>query len=208
MKVSAVITANKLKYESTGCKQPGIIVVFIVLTLGLICGCVVYTVSDDSLFSSLGKYFISFTTDFSNKNKPEIFSGLLLSDIPYFFVMTVLGLSALGYIPGLVFSFIKCAGIGAVSTHLYITYSLKGIEYCILMLFPSYAVLIFAVMILTHSCYVTSIKINNLIRSKDEPDIEIRKYLLRSVLIYSMFFTATLVRFFAIISFSSLFTFS
>lgn len=207
MKVSAVINANKLKNKKIDYKQPGMIVVFVCLTLGIVCGCIVYTVADNNLFSPLGKYFLSFATDFSNKNKPEIFSGLIISDLPYFIAMLVFGLSALGYIPVLLISFFKCAGIGAVATYLYTTYSLEGIEYCILILFPSYAVMVLAIMMLTHSCYVTGMKINKLIRNKDESDIELQKYFLRSGLIYCIFVVASVIRFVTIISFSSLFSF-
>ena len=208
MKISAVITANKFRADITKGNTSGIIPVFLTVALGIICGCIIYTVFDNSLFSSLGDYFISFATDFTNKNKPEIFSGLIISDIPYFVSMLILGTSALGAVPSLLLSFFKSAGIGAVATYLYTAYSLEGVEYCLLVLFPSNAVLLFAVIIFTHSCYVTSIKIQKLVYNKAETKVELQKYLVRSALIYIIFFLATVIRFIMIISFSSLFSFS
>lgn len=208
MKVSAVITANKFRTDAVKNNPYGIIIVFLSVALGLVCGCSVYTVADNSIFSSLSEYFIDFATDFSNKNKPEIFSGLIVSDIPYFLAMFILGTSALGSVPALFLSFFKSAGIGAVVTFLYATYSLKGIEYCLLMLFPSNTLMIFAMLILTHSCYITSMKINRLVGNKDGVDVELQKYIMRSGLIYCIIFLAEIIRFVTIISFSSLFSFS
>ena len=208
MKVSAVITANKFRTDTVKNNPSGIIIVFLSVALGLICGCIVYAAADGSLFSPLGEYFISFATDFSNKNKPEIFSGLIVSDIPYFLAMLILGLSALGAAPALLLSFLKSAGIGAVATYLYSAYSLEGIEYCLLVLFPSNAVMLFAMLVFTHSCYITSVKINRQIRNKDEADVELQKYFVRSGLIYCVFVIAAVIRFLTIISFTSLFSFS
>lgn len=208
MKVSAVITANKLRSGPVNSGNfNGIIIVFLSLAIGLLSGTVIYALSDESLFASLGEYFISFSTDFSNKNKPEILSGLILSDIPYVLIMLILGTSSLGTVPALLLSFLKSAGIGAVVSHLYTTYSLKGIEYCILMLFPSEALRLFAMLVFTHSCYVTSIKVYKCVKGVDS-DAELNKYFMRSALMFIVFLMASFIRFLTVISFSSLVSFN
>lgn len=209
MKINAVITTNKLKSTKKAFSEnSAILSSFLSVCFGIVAGCILNIINTDTVFESIQEYFVNFATQFSYKAKAEIFSGLLISNIPYFILMLILGASTIGSFTVYVISFFKSAGIGAVATYLYSTYSLRGIEYCLLVFFPAKILLIFGILLLTTSCYANSKNIVLLIKNSAENKIEMNKYFLRSFFIYLVFVISSIVEFIAITSFSSLFSFN
>ncbi len=204
LKISAVIAPKKLKNDF---KNPGIVFSFAAIALGLIFGSVLYIFSKNYTYDTLFEYFIRFSTEFSYKNKPEIFSGLIVSNILYVILMLVFGMGALSSPVIFLLSFIKSAGLGMTVTHIFNTYALEGIEYCMLVYFPGKALLLFSMLLLTQSCYWSSREISRAIKGEDVI-VRTDKYILRSVLICLVFVIASLIEFITIICFSSLFSFS
>ena len=205
MKINAVISKSSVNVDST---YKSAIISAITIAVGIIFGAIICILSKDNLNLSLIEYFINFSTDFSNKNKPEILSGIILSHIPYFIMMIIFGTSVVGTPAVILLTNIKSMGIGLLTTYIYSSFSLKGIEYCLLVMFPGKFVLIFAMILLTQSCFVTSNDIRQRLTNKEGRVVSLEKFAVRSILIFGLIILSALIDFFAIISFSSLFNFT
>lgn len=204
MKFSAVIAPKKLKIET---KNNGLLFSFSAIALGLVFGCVLYVLSKDYTNETILKYFLRFTTEFSYKNKSEIISGLIVSNIPYLIFMFIFGAGALSSPFIFLLSFIKSAGLGMTATYIYDMFALDGLEYCLLIFFPGKAVLLFSMLLLTQSCFMTSSEVRRSIKGEDVT-VKMENYIIRSVLICSVFIIASLIEFIVINCFSSLFSFT
>ena len=178
------------------------------IALGIVLGSILYSAGKVAEDSTLIDYFISFAMDFSNKNKPEILSGIILSHIPYFIMMLIFGTSVIGTPAVVLLTCIKSMGLGLLTTYIYSAFSLKGIEYCLLVLFPGKFILIFAMILLTQSCLVNSESIRNSLKNKEGRVVSYDKFALRSLLILILIILSALTDFVTIISFSQLFDFN
>ncbi len=205
MKVSAVI--HKPSFSSDNTKKSALIST-IILVAGIISGTVVYMLSKDSVENELRELFLSFFTELSNKNKPEIISGLVMQNLGYFFLMLIFAVCAFGTPAVYFLSFAKALGLGMLTTYIYDAFALKGIEYCLLVFFPGKILLIFAMVLLTQNCYVMSLDINRSLRNKSDGVVEFKNFSLRALLILIIIFLSSFVDFLTVISFSSLFNFS
>ena len=205
MKINAVISKPSVKINSV---NKSAITSAIMIVVGIIVGSIIYLINKDDLVNSLFDYFISFSMDFSHKNKPEILSGIILSNIPYFIIMLVLGTSAVGT-PGIfALTVVKSMGLGMLTTYIYDSFSLKGIEYCLLVTLPGKFILIFAMILATQNSFMTSDTIRESLISKEGRVVSLNKFLLRSIFILFLILLSALVDFIAIVSFSSLFNFT
>ena len=205
MKINAVISKPTLKFEFADK-----IAVFsaVLIVIGIISGTVIYSVTKNNIVDSICEYFISFITDFSNKNKPEILSGLILSNIPYFIMMLIFGTNVIGT-PGVIaLTYAKSMGIGLLYTYIYDAYALKGIEFCLLVLLPGKFILILAMILLTQNCYVTSNNIRKSLYNSENRAVSLSKFALRSLIIVTLFVISSIVDYFTLTSFSSLFDFN
>lgn len=205
MKINAVISKPSI-YVNYANKTA--ILSAVIIAMGIISGTIIFLVSDDTVAETLFEYFISFTTDFTNKNKPEILSGLILSHIPYFVVMEILGVSVVGIYLIPMITFIKSVGIGMLVTYIYQMFTLKGIEYCLLVLFPGKFILIFAMILLAQNCLITSDNIRLSAHGNKDRVVELNKYILRTIFIAMIIIVSSIIDFITIISFSSLFDFT
>ena len=205
MKVSAVINKPSFTVDNT---KKSAVISSIVLVSGIISGTLIYIITKGEVSKELWELFVSFSMDFSNKSKSEIFSGLALQNLAYYFLMLIFGVCAFGTPAVFFLSFVKSMGLGMLTTYIYDTFALKGIEYCLLIFFPGKILLLFAMVLLTQNCYVMSFDINRSLRNKNDRVVEFRKFGLRALLILLIIMPSSLVDFFTIISFSSLFDFS
>ncbi len=205
MKVSAVITRPTISLDNT---KKSAILSSLVIVAGLVAGSVIYLLCSEDFTNNLFDYLISFATDFSNKNKPEILSGLVLQNLIYYIAMLIFGTSVIGTPAVLFISFIKAVGLSFLTTYIYGVFALKGIEYCLLVVFPGKFFLLFAMVLLTQNCYCTSTEIIKSLRGNDSRGVNFKKFLVRSLLILLILLIASTIDFLMIISFSSLFDFS
>lgn len=202
MKVSAVITRPTISLDNT---KKSAILSSLVIVAGLVAGSVIYLLCSEDFTNNLFDYLISFATDFSNKNKPEIYSGLVLQNLIYYILMLIFGTSVIGTPAVFLISFIKTIGLSFLTTYLYDTFALKGIEYCLLIIFPGKFFLIFAMVLLTQNCYCTSTDIMKSMKIKDSRGVNFKKFTARSLLILLILIASSIIDFIMIISFSSLF---
>lgn len=208
MKVSAVISAKSLSAKKINKAVPSVVIAALPLILGVIFGSIIYFLSDQSIFDSLKTYFLEFATEFSGKNKSEIISGLIVSYIPYVIIMLIFGMCACGTAPIFLVSFLKSAGIGMTATYIYDVYALKGLEYCLLVFYPGKIIAVFAMLVLTHSCYAMSKEISSSVKGKCDSEVRVDRYIVRTLLISSIFAVSSIIEFLTIVCFSELFSFS
>ena len=194
MKVSAVITKPDVRIDST---KKSALVSGAAVSAGIILGAFLYVFAKDGL-----------TGDFSNKNKPEIISGLIIPNVMYFIAMVIFGTSVIGTPAVYAMSVLKSSGLGLLTAYIYDCFALKGIEYCLLVIFPGKFLLIFAMVLLTQNCSHMSMAIYRCMKNAESRGADIRKFSARSFLILIILLISSLIDFVLLISFSSLFDFS
>ena len=205
MKINAVISKPSVKMDRA---NKSAIVSALAVSIGIVVGSIVYAISKGELTDTLLEYFISFSMDFTDKNKPEILSGIVLSNIPYFIAMVILGTSAVGTPVVLPLTFVKSMGLGLLTTYIYDAFALKGIEYCLLVLFPGKSVLIFAMILATQNSIITSNIIRKKLKYKDNGVVSLNKFALRATFILIMIMLSGVIDFLTLLSFNSLFNFT
>lgn len=208
MKVSAVIKNPAKDIIQTMNENKSAVISSLIIISGIITGVLIYVVNNENLSNDLMEYFLKFNTDFSHKNKPEIFSGLLLPDLIYLTSMSILGTCAFGAPIVILISIINSMGLGTLTAYIYDSFALEGIEYCLIVLLPGKFLLILAMILLTQNCTVTSKHIKNSIFNKDNRVVDFRKYTARIIVIAIILLLSTLVDYITLTSFISLFNFN
>lgn len=208
MKVNAVfLKPTKIKSEGNFIGTPLILSVIAVFA-GLISGTLIYCFMEDSLSSEVLRLFISFFYDFSSKTKAEILSGLIVTVLPYIFLMFVFGLDLIGAPLSLVFTFFKSLAPTLLFSFLYREYGLKGAEYVFLVLAAGEMLSLFGILLVCSSSYRMSRELQALYNgTKGEFPQEIRSFLLKFSVGTCVIILGRIVTFMTITSFSSLFEF-
>lgn len=208
MKVRAVISTGKIKTHDFETGKINLFLVAACMAAGIMSGCATYIIFADVIKGELWNCFIGFSTDFASKTYPEIFSGLLLSNLPYLLIMYLTGTNTKGCYLSLVFTFLKTYGLGLVSTYIFCCFALKGIEYCLLIFFPGKIFLIFAILLLTENCCNMSYKINCVAKQKYSSQTDPTRYNLRTAFVLLIIILSAVIDLIMIICFSSLFNFN
>lgn len=210
MKVSASLFPKKNKKAKTTKKITTDTVLIgsaLVIGLGLILGVLSYGLNESLFSNELYTYFFEFNYNFANKSFLEISSGILLSNMIYFAVMTVMGTSAVGSYFVMIPTLIKSLGIGTLVCYLYMSYELTGVEYCFLVLFPGKIILLFTMLILTQTSFKMSNEIKNQLNRNTAKKIELKKFFISIVLIFGFFVLSTVIDSLMIYFFGGLFEF-
>ena len=177
------------------------------LALALVSGTVLYVVSRDYLTGEIWECFTGFFLDFSSKTKLEVFSGMLLSHLPYLVLTIVFGTCSMGYILVITAAFVKIMGIGMIATYLYSSFGLQGIEYALLIFFPGKFLMIFSMLYLMDICTTNSLYIKSLTKGESIIKNSSNLYTVRTVTAVIVFTFSLLIDCFLAVSFSSLFSF-
>lgn len=142
---SKILSLKTLSFQ----KNKNLILAFFSVLFGLILGIVAYIVSTNSEINKVFELFAVFNTDFSDKNNLEIFSGFVISGLPYVISMFIVGGSIFGKVLCLIFTSVKTMGLSIITSYLYCNAGLKGLEYALLVFFPGKTILIFSMLFLT-----------------------------------------------------------
>ena len=208
MKINAVfMKPQKAKSKNPEFNTPLILSVIAVF-FGLVSGALIYCFMKDSLNADILKLFTGFFYDFSGKTKAEILSGLIITVLPYIFLMFIFALDLIGAPLSLVFTFFKSLAPTLLFSFLYREYGLKGSEYVILVLGAGELISLFGVLLVCTATYKASSALREFLRStKGELPQEIRSFLLKftvgaGVIIFSRFVT-----FLTVTGFKDLFSF-
>lgn len=199
--------SDKIKAAACGLdlkKDKAIVFSFTSIVVGLISGAVITAFSSASLKSEIEKLFISFFTDFTDKSSLEIFSGIVLDGLIYFIALFISGSNIFGKEMTVILTALKSCGITAIIYVLYADYGLKGLEYVLLVFMPGKVILLFAMLFMTKFSYEFSTDL----RSTNEKNPATDVYIVKSVITLIFMLISWLIDFFAIVLFSSLFTFN
>ena len=197
-KIKIIITDFDFK------KDKALIYSFISVAVGLISGAVVTGFTTSDLKTETADLFVSFFTDFTDKNKLEIFSGISLEGLIYFVALFIAGGNIFGKKLTLVLTALKASGITAIITVLYSDYALKGLEYILLVFMPGKIMLFFAMLFMTKFCYEFSLDLRS---TKDRKKIT-NVFIIKSLIALFFMLVSWLIDFLAIIIFSGLFEFN
>ena len=203
MKVSAIIK----KPGKNAIENKSAIFASLVIIIGIISGVLLYVFNKTEISVKLSESFIKYAAEFSQKNKPEIFSGLIGYDLIFLLVMTILGTCAFGTPALICLSIVSSMGLSMLTAFIYDNFALKGIEYCLMVFLPGKFFLILALILLTQNCVVTSKSIIDSLNSKADRVVDFRKYSLRVLVIAVIIFLSAIVDFITLTGFSSLFDF-
>ena len=208
MKISAVIRNPSKDIFNAINENKSAVQSTLIIISGIVIGAILYIFNLENLSGDMFEYFISFSMDFTHKSKPEIFSGLLIPDLIYVIVMVILGTCVFGTHSVAYISLINSMGLGMLITYIYDNFALKGIEYCLIVLLPGKFLLVLAMILLTQNSVITSRLIKDSAYGRGDRVVDLRKYIIRILVITVIIILSTLVDFLTVISFSSLFDFS
>lgn len=178
-----------------------------VIAVGLIVGAVSYGFNSQVFSSDLWSYFFEFSYNFSNKTYLEITSGLMLTNLLYFFVVLVMGTSAVGSYFVLLPTLIKSLGIGTLVCYLYMSFGLVGLEYCVLVLFPGKIIFLLVMLLLTQICFKMSSDIKNQLSATSREKVELKTFFFKIIIVFIILIISNVVDSLMILLFSGLFNF-
>lgn len=208
MKVSAVIVNHRKAKKNNISLNLSLILSILPILCGFISGALLYAFMKENLYRGVFDVFISFFTDFSNKSSLEILSGLIISELPYIFIMLIFSFSAIGYPFVLMLTYIKSIAPTLLFAHLYSEYALKGAEYVFLILLPGEIINLFGIILLTQGCFAFSRHIDGVLKNlKGEYIQELKGFLLKFSVSVAIILFGNLITLFTISLFSGLFSF-
>ena len=130
------------------------------------------------------------TESFSILNSNDfksIFMYLFKLDIVYFLICFFIGTSFIGSILTFIPPAIKCLYIGYLGGYLYNEFELKGVLFCLLLLYPCFAITTTALIFASNENVYMSRYIYNCLNGRSTTDnISLRLYLLRYILLFSI----------------------
>ena len=167
-------SSKKIKINNTEITKLFLVIISL---LSLLVGCIIYKSSNQNIISEICSSFI---TDLQDKNFFQLFLYLVKQDLIYFIICFFVGTSIIG-IP---FTFIpvclKCVFIGCLSSFMYCQYSLKGILFSLVLLFPLFTITTTSLIYSANESIYMSKHIFNTMTNKNTADnISIRLYLIR-----------------------------
>ena len=117
----------------------------------------------------------------------SIFMYLFKLDIVYFLICFFIGTSFIGSILTFIPPAIKCLYIGYLGGYLYNEFELKGVLFCLLLLYPCFAITTTALIFASNENVYMSRYIYNCLNGRSTTDnISLRLYLLRYILLFSI----------------------
>ena len=208
MKVSAVIVNPHKKKRNKKDIPLSFLLSILSILLGLVSGTLLYCFLKENLYSEVFSFFINFFSDYTQKSCLEILSGLIISELPYIFMMLIFSFSAIGFPFTIIFTFIKSLAPTLLFSHLYYEYGLNGAEYVFLVLLPGEIICIFGVLLMTKSSFnLSKFFSDNIKVTRGESAEEIRSFTLKFAVSTVIILISNVITFLAVSCFGSLFAF-
>lgn len=172
--ISEKKTSNKVRIHHTEVTK--VFLVFISL-ISLLVGCFIYKNSNIDFISEMCSSFI---TDLNDKNYFQLFIYLVKQDLIYFIICFFVGTSIIGIPFACVPVILRCICIGCLSSFMYRQYSLKGILFSLVLLFPLFTITTTSLIYSSNeSVYMSKHIFNTMTNKNTADDISIRLYLIR-----------------------------
>ena len=197
----------KIDFKKFKIKDRGTVFSFTAACSGVILGAIITSFFNNDLKNEVLSLFISFNTEFVDKTKSEIFSGIALSGVLYFFVMVISGSSFFGKYLSFFATVIKTMGIGALVSFFYDEYGIRGLEYVLLVFAPGKAFLFIGILLITKCCYDT---VNAFFNSNAEknPTLIRKLYIIKCSVAFLLLLISWTIDFICLSVFSDLFSFN
>ena len=152
--------------------------------LGIFVGAICYKITDNS---QLTQVIAENFAILNNGNFKSIFIFLLKLDLIYFLISFFIGTSFIGAVLSFIPATLKSLYIGYLGGYLYNEFELKGVLFCLLLLYPCFAITTTALIFASNENVYMSQYIYNCLNGKSTTDnISIRLYLLRYVLLFTI----------------------
>ena len=204
MKVNATIIKNHNISLKTKATDKNTINAFLSVASGMISGCIIFLLCDENTRTAVGELFNNFFHSFIEKDSFSVLLTIIANYTTYFFAVFLFGTSIIGKNMIRLITVLKFSGLGLISSFLYYTYTLEGLEYCILIFFSGKIVLLPASLLLIKNSmdYCDSLKHPDTVISESR-----NRYIIENILLGVLFLFAATADFFFIKLFSSLFSF-
>ncbi len=184
IKLKPVIYKNKKENFSKLYNERYKIIFLVISVLGILLGALCFRMTSNS---QLSKIIVESFTTLNSTNFKFIFLYLLKLDSIYFIISFFIGTSFIGSVLSFIPPTIKCLYIGYLSGYLYNEFELKGVLFCLLLLYPCFAITTTALIFASNENVYMSQYIYNCLNGKNSTDnISIRLYLLRYVLLFTI----------------------
>lgn len=152
--------------------------------IGILFGTICYRFINNSQLTQ------AITESFSILNSNDfksVFMYLIKLDLIYFLISFFIGTSFIGAILSFIPPTIKCLYIGYLGGYLYNEFELKGVLFCLLLLYPCFAITTTALIFASNENVYMSRYIYNCLNGRSTTDnISLRLYLLRYILLFSI----------------------
>ena len=119
-------------------KYRTLLILLLFFICGLFCGTFVFRSADSQLISALSGYVSDNLLKRQEYSFFKIVCVSLVSLVPFFLSIFLLGLSPIGPVLIPVTLLLRGSGIGLIAGYLYKTYEIKGIAFCLLILMPMF----------------------------------------------------------------------
>lgn len=163
--------------------------------IGLFVGTVI-TKGEESLYNKAGYYINNFLlNDYNYTFYIRLVINLLIPSV-FSFIMFFLGLSVYGglIVSLLPFTFTLFSGI--ITYYMFSEYTLKGLAYCVIMLFPYLTLALYALIVTSGECITMSqyLLCTLSVKRIKAPDYSIKNYYLNVIKAYIIIVIAALVK--------------
>ncbi|MBE6782803.1 MAG: hypothetical protein E7536_02175 [Ruminococcaceae bacterium] len=162
-----------------------ILILFAVLFMGLLSGNLIVK-SNENIYNKIFQLFNDYILSSSGQAFIKTFFTQSVYNVVLIFIMSVLGLCAVGFPLPVLITFMKGVSIGALSSFLYTHYTLKGFGFCMLAFFPVQILYCLILLRAGKECFNMSINILRYIagnKQKNDEDLSLKLYLLRSLIL-------------------------
>ncbi len=180
---------------------------FAVIFISISFGVIIYILSDSTSIDLLVDHFVRFAENTKRSSKIDLLINLLSNNIPYIFLMLVLGTSIIGSPLILIISLVKCMGISFLNSMIITHFGLKGVEYILLVQLPGKFIYLFSVLLIMNVCTESSLKIKQASLGDQKESLQLKKYFIKILTVAAFFVLSSLIDFIGISVFSSLFNF-
>ncbi len=172
------------------------LILLLISILGILLGAICYKITDNSqLAQIISEKFLTINSgDFK-----LIFFCLFKVDLVCFLISFFIGTSFIGSVLSFIPPVVKCLYIGYLGGYLYNVFELKGVLFCLLLLYPCFAITTTSLIFASNENVYMSKYIYNCLNGKSTNDnISIRLYLLRYILLTTITITGIVVASFLI----------
>lgn len=192
---------NKLKLNKVNSRLQNVMsewklaVPLIISLVGLFIGTLIIK-GEESVYSKAGYYIENYILNEYSQTFYIRFIIHLLIPTTFAFIMFFLGLSVYGGLIVSIIPFIFNLFSGIITYYMFSEYTLKGLAYCVIMLFPYLTLSLYALIVISGECITMSqyILCNLSIKRIKAPDYSIKKYYSNTVKSYSYILIGALIK--------------